>query len=64
MIARDWFSGVNPQYWYFPIGVLLIGVVLFLPNGILGGLAQIVNSERGQRCTGWLTAPLPWRRRP
>ena len=41
MIARDWFSGVNPQYWYFPIGVLLIVVVLFLPNGILGGLAQL-----------------------
>ena len=42
MIARDWFSGVNPQYWYFPIGVLLIVVVLFLPNGILGGVAQLV----------------------
>ena len=64
MIARDWFSGVNPQYWYFPIGILLIAVVLFLPNGILGGLAQIVNSERGQRWFGWLTSPPPWRRRP
>ncbi len=62
MIARDWFSGINPQYWYFPIGVLLIAVVLFLPNGILGGLAQLVNSERGQRWFGWLTGPLPWRR--
>ena len=56
MIARDWFSGVNPQYWYFPIGVLLIAVVLFLPNGILGGLAQLVNTERGQRWFGWLTS--------
>jgi branched-chain amino acid transport system permease protein len=60
MIARDWFSGVNPQYWYFPIGALLIAVVLFLPNGILGGVAQFVNTERGQRWLGWLTAPLPW----
>ncbi len=42
MVARDQFSGVNPQYWYFPIGVLLIAVVLFLPNGILGGLAELV----------------------
>jgi branched-chain amino acid transport system permease protein len=56
MIARDWFSGVNPQYWYFPIGVLLMAVVLFLPNGILGGLAQIVVSARGQRWFGWLTS--------
>jgi branched-chain amino acid transport system permease protein len=56
LIARDQFSGVNPQYWYFPIGILLILVVLFLPNGILGGLAQLVNSERGKRWFGWLTA--------
>ena len=60
MVARDQFSGINPQYWYFPIGVLLIAVVLFLPNGILGGLAQIVTSERWQR---WTRPPLMPRRR-
>ena len=38
MVARDQFSGINPQYWYFWIGVLLVAVVMFLPNGILGGL--------------------------
>ena len=40
MVARDQFSGANPQYWYFWIGLLLIAVVMFLPNGILGGLAR------------------------
>jgi branched-chain amino acid transport system permease protein len=40
MVARDRFSGINPQYWYFWIGLLLVTVVMFLPNGILGGLAQ------------------------
>jgi branched-chain amino acid transport system permease protein len=40
MVARDQFSGINPQYWYFWIGVLLVAVVMFLPNGILGGLAK------------------------
>jgi branched-chain amino acid transport system permease protein len=40
MVARDQFSGLNPQYWYFWIGVLLIAVVMLLPNGILGGLAR------------------------
>jgi len=39
MVARDQFSGVNPQYWYFWIGLLLVVVVMFLPNGILGGLS-------------------------
>lgn len=42
MIARDRFSGLNPQYWYFWIGLLLIAVVTLLPDGILGGLAQLV----------------------
>jgi branched-chain amino acid transport system permease protein len=41
MVARDRFSGINPQYWYFWIGLLLVGVVLALPGGILGGLARM-----------------------
>jgi branched-chain amino acid transport system permease protein len=41
MVARDQFSGINPQYWYFWIGALLVAVVIFLPNGILGGLARL-----------------------
>jgi branched-chain amino acid transport system permease protein len=49
MVARDQFSGINPQYWYFPIGLLLIAVVLFLPNGILGGLTRTVASWRSKR---------------
>jgi branched-chain amino acid transport system permease protein len=41
MVARDQFSGIQPQYWYFWIGILLVVVVIFLPNGILGGLSKI-----------------------
>ena len=41
MVARDQFSGIAPQYWYFWIGILLVVVVMFLPNGILGGLSKI-----------------------
>jgi branched-chain amino acid transport system permease protein len=41
MVARDQFSGVAPQYWYFWIGLLLVAVVMFLPNGILGGLSAL-----------------------
>jgi len=46
MVARDQFSGVNPQYWYFWIGLLLVVVVMLLPNGILGGLARLGASWR------------------
>ena len=41
MVARDQFSGANPQFWYFWIGVMLVAVVMFLPNGILGGLSAL-----------------------
>ena len=41
MVARDQFSGIAPQYWYFWIGLLLVAVVILLPNGILGGLAKL-----------------------
>jgi branched-chain amino acid transport system permease protein len=49
MVARDQFSGINPQYWYFWIGTLLVAVVIFLPNGVLGGAARLV-------CLGWSRA--------
>ena len=48
MVARDQLSGVNPQYWYFWIGTLLVAVVIFLPNGILGGLARLMPSGRSR----------------
>ncbi len=48
MVARDQLSGLNPQYWYFWIGILLIAVVMILPNGILGGLSLLARRIRSQ----------------
>ena len=48
MIARDQFSGIAPQFWYFWIGILLVTVVLVLPNGILGGLSKLWARWRGE----------------
>ncbi|HWK68181.1 MAG TPA: branched-chain amino acid ABC transporter permease [Rhizobiaceae bacterium] len=45
LLARDQLSDMNPQYWYFWIGVLLMLVVLFMPKGILGGLARLVGER-------------------
>ena len=47
LIARDQLAGINPQYWYFWIGILLMVVVLFMPKGILGFLARLTG--RGER---------------
>ena len=46
MIARDQVAGINPQLWYFWIGLLLVTVVMFLPNGVLGGLSRLTGSWR------------------
>jgi branched-chain amino acid transport system permease protein len=73
MVARDQFSGINPQYWYFWIGLLLVIVVMFLPNGILGGLAQLTASWRHNAVVArwrdafaqrWGQVASAWRGRP
>jgi branched-chain amino acid transport system permease protein len=46
LVARDQLAGINPQYWYFGIGLLLMVVVLFMPTGILGFLARIVDRRK------------------
>ena len=43
MVARDQLADMNPQYWYFWLGLLLIAVIIFLPNGILGGMSQLMS---------------------
>ena len=46
MIAQDVLSGINPVYWQFWIGLLLVVVVLFAREGILGGLAKLYTRLR------------------
>jgi branched-chain amino acid transport system permease protein len=36
MIAQDRFSEIDPVYWYFWIGLLMVGVVIFARGGVLG----------------------------
>jgi branched-chain amino acid transport system permease protein len=45
LLVRDRLSDMNPQYWYFWIGLLLMLVVLVLPSGILGGLSRIAGKR-------------------
>jgi branched-chain amino acid transport system permease protein len=53
LVARDQFSGIDPRYWYFWIGALLVLVVLFLPGGIMGGLARLARTASdGGRLAG------------
>ena len=41
MIAKDYLSGLNPVYWEFWLGILLIVVVMVGHGGILGRLEAL-----------------------
>jgi len=47
MIAHHWLSDMNPIYWQFWLGLLLVVVVLFARGGILGAIDDIVARVRG-----------------
>ena len=46
MVAQDYISGLNPAYWQFYIGLLLIVIVLFARGGVLGGLDRLAQRFR------------------
>jgi branched-chain amino acid transport system permease protein len=48
MIAQDYLSGINPVYWQFWIGMLLVLIVLFARGGILGGLETLYAHMRAR----------------
>jgi branched-chain amino acid transport system permease protein len=41
MIVQDYLSGVNPVYWQFWIGLLLVAMVLFARGGVLGAAERL-----------------------
>ena len=41
MLAQDYISGLNPVYWQFYIGLLLVLIVMFARGGVLGGLEKL-----------------------
>ena len=41
ILLQDYLSGLNPVYWQFWIGALLVAVVMFARGGILGALDRV-----------------------
>jgi branched-chain amino acid transport system permease protein len=41
MVMQHVLSGMNPEYWQFYLGALLLAIVLFARNGIMGGLRSL-----------------------
>jgi branched-chain amino acid transport system permease protein len=41
MIAQDYLAGMNPVYWQFWLGLLLVAIVFFARGGILGAVEKL-----------------------
>ncbi|MDB5962259.1 MAG: transporter permease [Massilia sp.] len=46
MLAQDVIAGLNPAYWQFYIGLLLVLIVLFGRGGIMGGFERLFSSTK------------------
>jgi branched-chain amino acid transport system permease protein len=40
MIAADWFARLDPTYWLFWLGAMLVALVMFARGGVLGLAAK------------------------
>ena len=49
MTARNLLSNLDPQFWQFWLGLLLVLVVLFARDGIMGGLRRLQGLWRERR---------------
>jgi branched-chain amino acid transport system permease protein len=49
MIAQDRFAAIDPTYWYFWIGLLLVLVVVFARGGMLGLVDALLRRARRRR---------------
>jgi urea transport system permease protein len=43
--AKSWFTQAVPEYWLFFLGLLFVGVTLFLPRGLVG-LVDLLRTRR------------------
>lgn len=46
--AKSWFTMAFPEYWLFFLGLLFIGVTLFLPEGVVGLMSRLRARLRGR----------------
>jgi branched-chain amino acid transport system permease protein len=59
LVAQDVLAGINPVYWQFWIGALLIVIVLFARGGVLGALAAGYERWGARRAGARDAAPPP-----
>jgi branched-chain amino acid transport system permease protein len=56
-VASAWLSGTLPYVWALLVGLAFVVVVVALPGGLLGALAELVPASRRVRAVHLATAP-------
>jgi branched-chain amino acid transport system permease protein len=46
MVAQSYLSDLNPVYWQFWLGIMLVVIVLFARGGVIGGAERVWNKLR------------------
>lgn len=49
MLAQDWLSKLDPVYWYFWVGLILVLVVMFARGGVMGLAEAAFDKLRGRK---------------
>jgi urea transport system permease protein len=49
--AKSWFTVAFPEYWLFFLGLLFIGVTLFMPRGVVGLIGSIHKKLQARKAT-------------
>jgi urea transport system permease protein len=45
--AKSWLTVAYPEFWLYFLGLLFIGVTLFLPNGVVGLVGRVLTRRGG-----------------
>jgi branched-chain amino acid transport system permease protein len=48
MIAQSYLSDLNPVYWQFWLGIMLVVIVLFARGGVIGGAERVWTKLRSR----------------
>jgi branched-chain amino acid transport system permease protein len=49
LLVQNKLSNINPQYWLFYLGILMVVMTLYLRSGILGGVKRLAELYRRWR---------------
>ncbi len=57
--AKSWFTVAFPEYWLFFLGLMFIGVTLFMPKGVIGVISAVREKMHVRKATSGVLGKAP-----